>query len=113
MVVDDNRDAAEVLAEALELLGFETRIAYDALAALDAVAEFQPQMMLIDIGMPVMDGYELARRLRAMTELGHPKLIALTGFGQESDRMLALEAGFDEHLVKPIDLARLESLLRK
>jgi CheY-like chemotaxis protein len=113
MVVDDNRDAAEVLSEALELLGFETRIAYDALAALDAVVEFRPEMMLIDIGMPVMDGYELARRLRAMTELGHPKLIALTGFGQESDRALALEAGFDEHLVKPIDLARLESLLRK
>ncbi|MDO8430963.1 MAG: response regulator [Candidatus Binatus sp.] len=112
-MVDDNHDAAEVLSEALELLGYETRVAYDALATLDTVAQFKPQVMLIDIGMPVMDGYELARRLRAMKELGHPKLIALTGFGQESDRALALEAGFDEHMVKPIDLEGLESLLKK
>jgi CheY-like chemotaxis protein len=113
MVVDDNHDAAEVLSEALELLGYETRVAYDALAALASVAQFKPQVMLVDIGMPVMDGYELAKRLRMMPELGRPKLIALTGFGQESDRAQALDAGFDEHMVKPIDLECLETLLRK
>ena len=73
---------------------------------------FDPDLMLVDIGLPVMDGYELARQLRAKPALAHARLIAVTGYGQESDRRRALEAGFDEHLVKPIDLERLETMLR-
>jgi CheY-like chemotaxis protein len=113
MVVDDNHDAADVLSEALQMLGHQTSVAYDAFATLETVAKFQPQVMLIDIGMPMMDGYELARKLRAMTELGTPRLIALTGFGQDSDRAQAFEAGFDEHMVKPIDIERLRTVLQK
>jgi signal transduction histidine kinase len=112
-IVDDNRDAAEVLGEALEASGYLTRIAFDAPSALETVESFHPDAMLIDIGLPVMDGYELARRLRANPQLASARLIAVTGYGQESDRRQALEAGFNEHLVKPIDFARLEALLRE
>ncbi len=110
-VVDDNQDAAEILAEALEESGYLTRVAFDAPSALEAVGAFNPDVMLIDIGLPVMDGYELARRLRANPQLASARLIAVTGYGQESDRRRALEAGFNEHLVKPIDLERLQEML--
>jgi CheY-like chemotaxis protein len=111
MIVDDNEDAAQVLAEALKSIGHCTQIAYDAPSALQSVSAFAPDVMLLDIGLPVMDGYELARAIRTIADLNLPRLIALTGYGQEADRRRALEAGFNEHLVKPIDLNRLLSVL--
>src|SRR6202044_3638814 len=111
LIVDDNQDAAETLAEALAELGFLTQTAFDGPSALELVGAFRPDVMLIDVGLPVMDGYELVRRLRADARLASVRLIAVTGYGQESDRRHAFEAGFDEHLGKPVDLARLHSLL--
>jgi len=111
LIVDDNQDAAETLAEALAELGFLTQTAFDGSSALKLVGAFRPDIMLIDVGLPVMDGYELVGRLRADARLASVRLIAVTGYGQESDRRRAFEAGFDEHLVKPVDLARLHSLL--
>jgi CheY-like chemotaxis protein len=111
LIVDDNQDAAETLAEVLAELGFLTRTAFDGPSALELVGAFRPDVMLIDVGLPVMDGYELVRRLRADARLASVRLIAVTGYGQESDRRRAFEAGFDEHLVKPVDLARLESVI--
>jgi CheY-like chemotaxis protein len=111
MVVDDDHDWVEALLDSLDTLGYETRFAYAALAALEIVTRFKPQMMMIDIEMPGMDGYELVRKLRAMVELGQPRLIAVTGRTHDSDRTRAFEAGFDEHIAPPLDLARLESIL--
>ncbi|HET7586874.1 MAG TPA: ATP-binding protein [Gammaproteobacteria bacterium] len=111
LVVDDYADAATSLAELLELTGYETCIAHDGAAALTAAAEFEPAVALIDIGLPVMDGYEVARRLRQMPGLEKLTLIAVTGYGQESDRQRAREAGFDEHLVKPLDPSAIGQLI--
>jgi len=113
LIVDDNRDAAEILAEALDLSGYQTRVAFDGPSTLAMVDAFKPDVMLVDIGLPVMDGYELARQLRANPGLASARLIAVTGYGQESDRRRALDAGFDEHMVKPLDLERLEAMLRQ
>ena len=103
LVVDDNRDAAELLAEALELEGYQTRVAFDGPSALRVAAEFRPELAFLDIGLPVMDGYDLARRLRALGQ-GPLVLVAVTGYGQPADRARSVEAGFDEHLVKPIGI---------
>ncbi|HET7370340.1 MAG TPA: ATP-binding protein, partial [Gammaproteobacteria bacterium] len=103
LIVDDYADAADSIAELLELDGFETRVAYDGAAALNAAAVFQPALTLLDIGLPAMDGYEVARRMRQMPGLAKMTLVAMTGYGQENDRKRAREAGFDEHLVKPLD----------
>ena len=111
LVVDDNRDAAGLLAEALELMGYEIRVAYDGPSALTTATAFQPEIALVDIGLPVMDGYELAQRLREEAGPCKLHLLALTGYGQEKDRARALAAGFDQHLVKPIDLTRLGHIL--
>jgi CheY-like chemotaxis protein len=111
LVVDDNNDAAEMLAEALEVLGCETDVAYDGPSALEAAKRFRPQVVFLDIGLPVMDGYEVARRMRRDPELAPVRLVAVTGYGQASDRRRAREAGFDEHVVKPIDLDALPGLL--
>jgi CheY-like chemotaxis protein len=111
MVVDDNEDAAQMLAMALELYGGEVMVAHTAAAALERVAGFAPQVALLDIGLPDMNGYELARRLRATGQGAGMTLIATTGWGQEKDRRLAFDAGFDHHLTKPIDVAQLRSLL--
>jgi CheY-like chemotaxis protein len=105
LVVDDNRDAAQTLGEALEEEGHTTRVTFDAPAALRLAEEFQPEVAVLDIGLPVMDGYELGRRLRALPSLRRLRLIALTGYGQDSDRTRSEEAGFDAHLVKPVDVA--------
>jgi CheY-like chemotaxis protein len=102
LVVDDNVDGAEMLAEALHALGYRTAVAHDGPQALQVAAEFEPEIALLDIGLPVMDGYELAGRLRG--RLANLKLVAITGYGQETDRARARGAGFDEHLTKPIDL---------
>jgi signal transduction histidine kinase len=111
LVVDDNRDAAESLRMLLRLLGAETEVAFSGHEALAAVEKFRPAVVLLDLGMPDMDGYEVARRIRERAEFDHVTLIALTGWGQDEDRRRAQTAGFDHHLVKPADLSSLKALL--
>ena len=111
LVVDDNVDAAELLSELLQSKGFATAVAHDGEEALGVFASFVPEIAILDIGLPGMDGYELARRLRGLPGGGKARLFALTGYGQPSDRALAIAAGFDEHLVKPIDPVKLRALL--
>ncbi|MEO7271102.1 MAG: ATP-binding protein [Vicinamibacterales bacterium] len=113
LVVDDNQDAATLLAEALRLLGHEVHVAHDGLEALRIVPAHAFDAAFLDIGLPVMDGYELAIRLRTLPSSRATRLIAVTGYGQPSDRQRSGEAGFDEHLVKPIDLGLVERLLRQ
>jgi signal transduction histidine kinase len=112
LVVDDNVDAADLLSHALEGLGYETRTAYDGPSALEAAAAFDPDIALLDIGLPAMDGYELARRLRGQLTAKPLALIALTGYGRDSDRTQTRDAGFDYHMVKPIDIAGLDAAIR-
>jgi CheY-like chemotaxis protein len=112
LVVDDNQDAADTLRMLLELLGAEARQAHDGEAALRAFEAFAPEAVLLDIGMPGMDGYQVARQLRARHPEWAGALIALTGWGQENDRRKSQEAGFGHHLTKPVDLAALQELLR-
>jgi signal transduction histidine kinase/FixJ family two-component response regulator len=111
LVVDDNSDAAELLARVMHELGCETRIAYDGPSALALAETFRPELALLDIGLPVMDGYELARHLRQRPDAGPIRLIAVTGYGQRSDVERALAAGFDAHLTKPVDIDLLEAVL--
>jgi CheY-like chemotaxis protein len=111
LVVDDSRDGADSLRLLLELLGAEVRVEYDGPAALDAFGAYQPEVVLLDIGMPGMDGFEVARRLRQRPESQDVTLIALTGWGQEKDRRNSEAAGFDHHLVKPVDIDALQGLL--
>ena len=103
LVVDDNTDAAESLAILLRLKGNEVRVAYEGRSALSTAREFHPELIFLDIGMPVMDGYAVAKQIRLEKEVSDATLIALTGWGQESDRRRSQEAGFDLHLVKPVD----------
>src|SRR5262249_26231253 len=111
LVVDDNRDAADSLAMLLKLKGHHVRLAYDGPAALVAATEFGPDLVLLDLGMPGMDGYEVARRLRQTPGVESCTLAALTGWGQEEDRRRTRAVGFDRHLVKPVDSAELSALL--
>jgi CheY-like chemotaxis protein len=111
LVVDDNLDAAEGLAMLLSLKGHQVATAYDGQGAIDRAREFVPDVVLLDIGLPRLDGFEVARRLR-QEHAGRPLLlVALTGYGQERDRLRAREAGFDHHLLKPVRLEMLEQLL--
>ncbi|HZH76430.1 MAG TPA: response regulator, partial [Archangium sp.] len=107
LVVDDNQDAAELLTELLSAKGYATRVAFDGPTGLQVAREFQPHLAILDVGLPVMDGYELASKLRQEPTLQSLKLVALTGYGQDSDRHRARAAGFDVHLVKPIDPGQL------
>jgi PAS domain S-box-containing protein len=111
LVVDDNRDAATSLAFLLNAIGHEARTAHDGSQALVEAEHFLPDVVVLDIGMPGLNGYEVARRLRAMPALRGLSLIALTGWGQEQDRRRSREAGFDHHLVKPADLGELKRLV--
>ena len=111
LVADDNKDAADSLAMLLEMGGHEVRVAHDGRAALSLAQTFHPDTALLDIGMPQLNGYEVARALRQEPWGARITLIALTGWGQESDRQKALDAGFDRHLTKPIDPDALESLM--
>src|SRR5262249_13063456 len=111
LVVDDNEDGAESIAMLLRLKGHEVRVAFDGEKALCAFGDFAPQVVLLDIGMPGMTGYEVARRLRDVSAPAGVLLVALTGYGQDEDRRRALEAGFDYHLVKPVDFEVLLGLL--
>jgi signal transduction histidine kinase/CheY-like chemotaxis protein len=111
LIVDDNVDSAESLAELLGLTGHEVRTAHDGPAALIEARSFLPEVILLDIGLPRMNGYEVARRMREIPELRTAILMAMTGYGQEEDRRKSQEAGFDHHLVKPVDLSDLDRLL--
>jgi CheY-like chemotaxis protein len=111
LVVDDNRDAADSLGALLRSLGGEVRVAYDGPSALEMLADFRPDVALMDIGMPRMDGYELARQVRERPDYRDIVLIALTGWGKEEDRRRAQEAGFAYHLGKPAGVAELRSLI--
>jgi len=111
LVVDDNRDGAQSLGLLLKLLGAEVQVVHDGAAALEIIPSYAPTVVLLDIGMPGMDGYEVARRIRERPEGRDLMLIALTGWGQEADRQRTSQAGFDHHLLKPADIAALESLL--
>jgi CheY-like chemotaxis protein len=111
LVVDDNRDAADTMVTLLDLLGATTRVAHSGPDALAALPGFEAEAILLDLGMPGMDGYEVARRIRQDPRFRDVTLIALTGWGQEEDRRRTRSAGFDHHLVKPIDFAELKALL--
>ncbi|MFC7207489.1 ATP-binding protein [Comamonas endophytica] len=112
LVVDDNVDAAEGLSMLLDLLGMEVRTAHDGASGLKAAAEFTPGLVLLDIGMPDMDGYELARRLRAAHGAQCPTLVVVSGWGQPEDRQRSMDAGVDAHLVKPVGLEQLQEVLK-
>ncbi|HKQ25744.1 MAG TPA: ATP-binding protein [Burkholderiales bacterium] len=111
LVIDDNRDAAESLCILLGQVGAEVRVAHDGPEALAAFAVYRPDVVLLDIGMPGMSGYEVARRIRASQQEPRASIVALTGWGQDEDRRRVREAGFDHHLVKPADLEALRSLI--
>jgi CheY-like chemotaxis protein len=109
--VDDNRDAADSLSLLLEAFGAEVRIAYDGRAALAMLESFRAQTVLLDLGMPGMDGYEVAQQIRRRTPLRSVRIAALTGWGQEADRSRTRTCGFDFHLTKPVDLEALKTWL--
>jgi PAS domain S-box-containing protein len=110
LVVDDNRDAADTLGMLLRNLGHEVRLAHDGLEAVGAAADFEPDVVLLDIGMPKLNGYDTARRIRDQRG-DRVMLIAVTGWGQEEDRRRSAEAGFDHHLTKPVNLGMLQKLI--
>jgi CheY-like chemotaxis protein len=111
MVVDDNVDAAQMLAALLEVQGHAVCIEYDAKGALERARRERPEVLLLDIGLPDMDGYELARHLRSQPESAGATLVALTGYGQSQDRKEAEQAGFDHYLVKPADMEQVNEVL--
>jgi CheY-like chemotaxis protein len=111
LVVDDNVDTAQTLAMLLKMLGHEVRTAHTGPAALQATNDYQPSLLLLDIGIPGMNGYEVARQIREQPILDGVMLVAITGYGQEADLQLARQAGFDHHLVKPTDFSELERIL--
>jgi CheY-like chemotaxis protein len=111
LVVDDNRDAAESLAVFLKLSGHDTYIAHDGLEAVDKAAQLSPDIILLDIGLPKINGFEAARRIREQAQGRKLILVALTGWGQDADRQKSREAGFNAHLVKPVDAGVLANLL--
>ena len=113
LVVDDNPDAAHLLADSLRALGHSTSVAFDGPSALGMAFELQPEVALLDLGLPVMDGFEVAQRLRALPGSTEIEIVAITGYGQEGDRQRTRDAGFDEHMVKPVDLDELEAWLRR
>lgn len=113
VVVDDNVDAADTLAEMLSASGHDVSIAYDGVGALAAVDTHRPDIVLLDIGLPRMSGYDVARRIRAGDARAGVVLVAVTGWGQEEDRRRSQEAGFDHHLVKPVDPASLARILAR
>ena len=111
LVVDDNEDSAESMSMLLQCEGHDIDTAYCGETALSLARDIRPDVVLLDIGMPGMLGYEVARRLRGLDEAANAMLIAVTGYGRESDVAKALDAGFDHHLVKPVDFDKLRSLL--
>ena len=113
LVVDDNADAANSLGRLLSLLGNEIRVVHSGEAALSEIGRFRPQGILLDLGMPTMDGFETAEQIRAHPEFRDIALVAITGWGQDRDRQRTEEAGFVAHLIKPVNLDQLEAVLRR
>jgi CheY-like chemotaxis protein len=111
LIVDDNRDAADSLVMLLRLMGNDTRTAYDGQEGVEAAEEFRPDVILLDIGLPKLNGYEACRRIREQPWGKKAILIAVTGWGQEEDRRRSREAGFNHHMVKPVDPQELMKLL--
>ena len=111
LIVDDNIDAAATLSLLLQLGGHTTAVAHDGFEALKVAIEFKPDIVLLDLGLPGIDGYEVARSIRRMPELGSPALVAVTGWGAADERLQSKQAGFDEHLTKPVDISMIELLL--
>lgn len=111
LVVDDNRDAANVLAKTLQLMGHDTHTTYDGVEGVHAAASLRPDVILLDIGLPKMNGYEAARHIRAQRWGKQMRLIAISGWGREEDKRRAIEAGFNHHLTKPINIDRLQTVL--
>ena len=111
LVVDDDVDAAEALADLLRDYGHEVGTAHDGPGAIETASDFHPEIVLLDIGLPVMNGYEVAARIRSIPELWDVYLAAITGWGSEEDRRRSREAGFHCHMVKPVDIPALERLL--
>jgi CheY-like chemotaxis protein len=112
LIVDDNQDAVETLALLMSLEGYSVAVAHDGVTALSEAARFQPQVVLLDIGMPGMDGYQVARELRVRVSMKSAIIIALTGYGQPEDRALASAAGFTDHLTKPVDPESLDAVIK-
>jgi len=113
LIVDDNEDSAETLAILLKALKHDVRTANDGLAALETATRYRPDVVLLDIGLPMMDGYEVAAKMRLLPAHKTTVLVALTGYGQDSDRQKSKDAGFDHHLVKPADFAKLQQILTR
>jgi two-component system CheB/CheR fusion protein len=113
LVVDDNVDAAQTLAELLDWFGHRTFVAHDGPTALEVARVNQPEVILLDIGLPGMDGYEVARQIRQEPGLSQALLVAVSGYGQEEDRRRSRDVGMDGHMVKPVDLEALQQLLSK
>ena len=113
LVVDDNHDSADTVAVLLRRSGHEVRVAYSGKEALEEGLEFRPNIVVLDLGLPEMDGYEIARRLRQNPQLEGVQLVAMSGYGQEADRQRSKEEGFDAHMVKPVDFEKLEELLQR
>ena len=111
MVVDDNHDIAKSMEMLLRMLGHDVDVAHDGVTALMRAAKFQPDVVLLDIGLPHMNGYEVARALRSIPALKDSLLVACTGYGREDDRSAAMQAGFDRHAIKPISADTLIELL--
>ena len=111
LIVEDNRDAAEVLRELLELSGYTVEVAHTGLSGVEAAQEFHPDVVLCDLGLPGMDGYQVAAALRQNPATANVRLIALSGYGLEEDLRRSVEAGFNLHLTKPVDFTELERLL--
>ena len=111
LVVDDNRDSADSLTLLLGLIGNEVRTVHDGREALTTVATYQPEVVLLDIGLPLLNGYEVAQRIRAEPKFDSVVLVALTGYGSDEDVRRSRVSGFDHHMVKPVDFAALETLL--
>jgi CheY-like chemotaxis protein len=111
LVVDDNVDAADTLALLLRQAGHQVRVAHTGAAAVQSALSCQPEVVLLDIGLPGMDGYQVAARLREVPQLKKTTVIAMTGYGEDSDRQRAFQAGFDHHFLKPIDPERLQDFL--
>jgi CheY-like chemotaxis protein len=111
LVADDNRDGAETMGMLLEIAGHEVRLADSGMSAIETAKDFEPHVVILDIGMPDIDGYEVARRIRRETWGASMLLIAVTGWGHAEDKRRALDAGFDHHMTKPVDPDALERLI--
>ncbi|TFW13666.1 response regulator [Duganella callida] len=112
LIVDDNNEAADITAELLELHGFHTAVAYGGLTGLDVARTFQPDAILLDLGMPGMDGYQVAAALRAVPDFDHVALIAFTAWSDVITRQRVQATGFDEHVIKPANLERILAAVR-